>query len=99
MPLVSSGFEDFSCSFNPRSGPYAGGGPKCGIFLRSVPAVEITSAFATPEDVMDCHGVEPVRISRFLFQCSTPNVASQDRAQAAARVSPCIIDRRFKRAR
>jgi hypothetical protein len=44
--------------------------------------------------MMDCHGVRRVPISRFLF-----TVFRTQYAQAAARVSPCIIDRRFKRAR
>ena len=46
------------------------------------------------------NGVGRVRISRFLFtefhiQCP----ASQDWVQAVALISPCISDRRFKRAR
>ena len=45
--------------------------------------------------MMDCHGVGRVRISRFLF-----TVFQHPRTlQAAARISPCISDRRFKRAR
>ena len=44
--------------------------------------------------MMDCHGVGRVRISRFLF-----TVFHTQYVQAAARISPCICDRRFKRAR
>jgi hypothetical protein len=44
--------------------------------------------------MMDCHGVGRVRISRFPF-----TVYHTQYVQAAARISPCICDRRFKRAR
>ena len=48
---------------------------------------------------MNYHGVERADFAFPFLAFHTQRAASQDRVQAAARVSPWIIDRRFKRAR
>jgi hypothetical protein len=77
---------NFSCR-SARSGPYAGGRRDYERICDTVGCDELPRCRARADFAFP--------FLAFHTQCA----ASQDRVQAAARVSPYIIDRRFKRAR